>query len=142
MHPCVFSFYLKLSVRVLMHVNVEYFENDREGVRRQYTNTFLESGVYKYRQYINLFMMAYMEMVKEVMKAKLKLIIVKNDFADIKMVPRGRDGLAMYSQPRMMITLSLPRTLSTSAAQNHHTANCLLNAETSINHLMIICNCL
>ena len=29
MHPGVFSFYLKLSVKALMDVNVQYFENDK-----------------------------------------------------------------------------------------------------------------
>ena len=48
------------------------------------------------------------------------------------MLPRGP---CRFSQPRMTVTLSLPTTLNGSAAQYQHTANSLLNAETSINNL-------
>ena len=102
MHPAVFSFYLKLSVKALMDVNVQYFENDRQGrVRHQQVKTFLDSGIYKYRQYINIFMRNYLDMVMKVMKAKIKIIIVKNDFTNVRMLPRGP---CRFSQPRMTVT--------------------------------------
>ena len=57
-------------------------------------------------------------------------MVMKNDYTDVRNVAECR-----FSQPRMTVTLSLPTTLNASARQYQHTANCLLNAETSINNL-------
>ena len=73
LHPSVIAFYLKESVKALMDVRVFYFD----------------------KQYITMFMMAYMEAVKKNMKAKMKMIIVKSDFSDVKYI----NGIYMVAKP-------------------------------------------
>ena len=77
-----------------------------------------------------MFMTAYINMVMNAMKAKMKLIIVKNDFSNVKMVNRAP---GLFSSPRLIVTLTLSTALDAAAAQYHQTAMALLTTNESIN---------
>ena len=83
LHPAVITFYLKECVKALIHVRVLYTQRNEEGVRERYINSMLISDVFKYRQFIMMFITIYMDTMKRVMKHKIKIIIVKNDFINV-----------------------------------------------------------
>ena len=132
LHPAVITFYLKECVKALIHVRVLYTQRNEEGVRERYLNSMLTSDVFKYRQFIMMFITIYMDTMKRVMKHKIKIIIVKNDFINVKVISKAS---SIFDKYRMAVTLSLPDALDAAAGQYQHTANSLLNAESSINAL-------
>ena len=88
--------------------------NLEEGVIEWYLNSMLISDVFKYRQFIMMFITIYMDTMKRVMKHKIKIIIVKNDFINVKIISKAS---SIFDKYRMTVTLSLPDVLDVAAGQ-------------------------